>query len=110
MRDAEARERLAEAEANATRMVAEAAAGAGVEALRYFISDKYVRAFERLAESPNQKLVLVPMESAGLAGGIVAALELLRGPPGAGPPAGAAAVARPAPAAPPPAGNPWTTG
>ncbi len=109
MRDAEARERLALAEANATRMVAEAAAGAGMEALRYFISDKYVRAFERLAESPNQKLVLVPMESAGLAGGIVSALEILRGPPD-GTPAGGT-VARPRPPAPPaPPGNPWTTG
>lgn len=109
MRDAEARERLALAEANATRMVAEAAAGAGMEALRYFISDKYVRAFERLAEAPNQKLVLVPMESAGLAGGIVSALEILRGPPD-GAPAGAA-TARPRPPAPPaPPGNPWTTG
>jgi len=111
MRDAEARERLALAEANATRMVAEAAAGAGIEALRYFISEKYVRAFEKLAESPNQKLVLVPMESSGLAGGIVSALEILRGPPEAAPPGGAAP--RPRPPAPPAAqgpGNPWTTG
>jgi regulator of protease activity HflC (stomatin/prohibitin superfamily) len=109
MRDAEARERLAEAEANATRMVAEAASGAGLEALRYFISDKYVRAFEKLAESPNQKLVLVPMESAGLAGGVVSALELLRGPPGPEP-AGGAPRSRPTPPATPQAGSPWTTG
>lgn len=111
MRDAEARERLALAEANATRMVAEAAAGAGMDALRYFISDKYVRAFERLAEAPNQKLVLVPMESAGLAGGIVSALEILRGTSGADPSGGAPSVPPrpPAPTA-PPAGNPWTTG
>jgi regulator of protease activity HflC (stomatin/prohibitin superfamily) len=112
MRDAEARERLALAEANATRMVADAAAGAGMDALRYFISEKYVRAFEKLAESPNQKLVLVPMESAGLAGGIVSALELLRGPPD-GAPSGAPPAPRPRPPAPPAAqgpGNPWTTG
>ncbi|MFN7000428.1 SPFH domain-containing protein [Elioraea tepidiphila] len=108
-RDAEARERLALAEANATRVVAEAASGAGMDALRYFISDKYVRAFERLAEAPNQKLVLVPMESAGLAGGIVSALEILRGPPDGAPPGGAAARPRP-PAPPAPPGNPWTTG
>lgn len=103
MRDAEARERLALAEANATRMVAEAAAGAGIEALRYFLGEKYVRAFERLAESPNQKLIVVPIESAGLAGGIVAALEILRGPP--------EAQARPRPPTPPdPRVNPWTPG
>ncbi|MBR0646292.1 SPFH domain-containing protein, partial [Plastoroseomonas hellenica] len=78
-RDAEARERSAEAEANATRMVAEVAAGSGVQALQYFIADKYVKAFEVLAGNPAQKLVLVPMESTALAGGITAALELLRG-------------------------------
>ncbi len=88
MRDAEARERLAEAEANATRMVAEAAAGSGADALRYFISEKYVRAFEALAANPSSRLVVVPMESASLAGGIAQAMELLR-VPGTGAPPGA---------------------
>jgi len=78
MRDAEARERLAEAEAKATRLVAEVAAGAGADALRYFISDKYIKAFGELAGNPAQKLVIVPMESSALAGGIVQALEMLR--------------------------------
>jgi len=82
-RDAEARERLAQAEANATRLVADAAAGAGDTALRYFIAEKYVAAFAILAANPAQKLVLVPMESVALAGGVVQALELLRGPPAA---------------------------
>lgn len=77
-RDAEARERLAEAEANATRMVAEASAGAGTDALRYFIADKYVKAFEAMAANPASKLVVVPMESSSLAGGITQAMELLR--------------------------------
>jgi regulator of protease activity HflC (stomatin/prohibitin superfamily) len=86
MRDAEARERLAQAEAAATRMVAEAAAGAGESALRYFIADKYVKAFEAMGTNPANKLVIVPMESAGLAGGIAQALELLRVPGVAPPP------------------------
>jgi regulator of protease activity HflC (stomatin/prohibitin superfamily) len=99
MRDAEARERLAQAEANATRMVAEAAAGSGADALRYFISEKYVRAFEALAANPSSRLVVVPMESASLAGGIAQAMELLRSP-GAGTP----------PPAAPTGGSPWTRG
>jgi regulator of protease activity HflC (stomatin/prohibitin superfamily) len=103
MRDAEARERLAEAEANATRMVAEAAAGSGVDALRYFVAEKYVKAFEALASNPSSRLVVVPMESAALAGGITHALELLR-LPGAGGAPGAA----PPPAV--PGGNPWNRG
>jgi regulator of protease activity HflC (stomatin/prohibitin superfamily) len=86
MRDAEARERLAQAEAAATRMVAEAASGAGESALRYFIAEKYVKAFEAMGSNPANKLVIVPIESAGLAGGITQALELLRGPGGAPPP------------------------
>ena len=55
LRDAEARERLAEAEARATEMVAQAAAGAGEAALRYFIADKYVKAFEGLDVEPVQQ-------------------------------------------------------
>lgn len=83
MRDAEARERLAQAEANATRMVAEAAAGPGADALRYFVAERYVKAFEALAASPNSRLLIVPMESAALAGSITQAMELLRQPGGA---------------------------
>ena len=109
-RDAQARERLAQAEAAATRMVGEVAAGAGEQALRYFISERYVKAFEALAANPSSKLVVVPMESAALAGGIVQALELLRAP-GAGRPGGGTSGGG---AAPPPAalpgGGPWNQG
>jgi len=103
-RDAEARERLAEAEGNATRMVGEAAAGAGADALRYFIADKYVKAFDHLAQNPAQKLVIVPMESAALAGGITQALELLRGTgrDGDGPPSPPRPPAPPRSPPPPP--------
>jgi regulator of protease activity HflC (stomatin/prohibitin superfamily) len=76
--DAEARERLARAEAEATRMVAEAASRQGEPALRYFIADRYTRAFQAIAASPNARVVIVPMESAGFVGGIAQALEILR--------------------------------
>jgi regulator of protease activity HflC (stomatin/prohibitin superfamily) len=102
-RDAEARERLAEAEAKATRMVAEVAAGAGTDALRYFIADKYVKAFDTLAGNTAQKLVIVPMESSALAGGIAQAMELLRAPDGQAPPR-PRPPANPAPEVP----SPWT--
>jgi len=93
----------------ATRSVAEAARDGGEAALRYFISDRYIQAFQAIAASPNTRLVVVPMEAAGIAGGIVQALELIK--PGAAPlasPGPAAAVAGPARAAPsvfPPAGS-----
>jgi regulator of protease activity HflC (stomatin/prohibitin superfamily) len=124
LRDAEARERLAEAEARATEMVAQAAAGAGEAALRYFIADKYVKAFEGLASNPASKLVVVPVEASALTGGVTAAMELLRSG-GSGGPFGDGSrplPARPAggppqpPAAPPPATSslpgvgPWNQG
>ena len=128
-RDAEARERGAQAEAEATRMVAAAASGAGGDALRYFVAEKYVTAFQAIAASPTSRLVIVPMEAAGLAGGVTAALELLRQPSSSGPSGaggwGAGDAPRPAPPPAPmgyaplppgtatsatPRGNPWTAG
>jgi regulator of protease activity HflC (stomatin/prohibitin superfamily) len=102
VRDAEARERLAQAEANATRMVAEAAAGSGGDALRYFVAEKYVKAFEALAANPSSRLVVVPMESASLAGGIAQAMELLRAP--------GTLPAVPPPQPPSGGSSPWTRG
>ena len=65
-RDAEARERSAEAEAKATSMVSEAIAKGDVAALNYFIADKYIKAFGQIANSPNQKVIMLPMEATGM--------------------------------------------
>ncbi len=105
-RDAEARVALARAEAEATQMVSDAATHHGQAGLRYFIADRYVRAFQALASAPNTRLVVVPMESAALAGGIVQAMQLLRGgddgpPPGSVPPAAMHGPAPPPPEPPP---------
>ncbi|HMM92942.1 SPFH domain-containing protein, partial [Bradyrhizobium sp.] len=62
-RDAEARERLAEAEAKATQMVSESIAKGDIAALNYFIADKYIKAFGSFAESPNQKILMIPVEA-----------------------------------------------
>ena len=78
IRDAEARIALAEAEARATQLVSEAASKYGTAGLQYFIADRYVRAFQSIAAAPNTRLVVVPMEAAGLAGGIVQAMQLFR--------------------------------
>ena len=76
--DAEAREREAEAEARATEMVSVAIAKGDVNAINYFVAQDYVRAFEALAKSPNQKTIIVPAELSSLAatvGGLSALLE-----------------------------------
>ena len=77
-REAEARERLAEAEAKATEMVSNAIANGDVQAINYFVAQKYVEAFEKLATAPNQKFVLMPMETSGIIGSIAGIGELAR--------------------------------
>lgn len=77
-REAEARERLAEAEAKATQMVSDAIAGGNVNAINYFVAQKYIEAFKALAEAPNQKFVMMPMESAGMIGSLGGIAELAK--------------------------------
>jgi len=77
-RAAEARERSAEAEAKATELVSTAIAQGNVQAINYFVAQKYIEAFKALAESPNQKFVLLPMESAGILGSLAGIAELAK--------------------------------
>ncbi|WP_292053138.1 MULTISPECIES: SPFH domain-containing protein [unclassified Brevundimonas] len=76
-RDAEAREREAEAEARATEMVSNAIAAGDVNAINYFVAQKYVEAFAQLASSPQQKTVIVPSEMSALVGTIAGVGELV---------------------------------
>jgi regulator of protease activity HflC (stomatin/prohibitin superfamily) len=77
-RDSEARERSAEAEARATQMVSEAIAKGDVQSLNYFIAQRYVDAISKFADSPNQKLVLMPLEASGVIGAIGGIAELAK--------------------------------
>ncbi len=77
-RDAEARERSAQAEAKATEMVSQSIEAGNVNALNYFLGQKYIDAFAQLASGPNQKFVILPMESAGLLGSIAGVAEMTR--------------------------------
>jgi regulator of protease activity HflC (stomatin/prohibitin superfamily) len=76
-RDAEAREREAEAEARATEMVSNAIAAGDVNAINYFVAQKYVEAFAELARSPQQKTVIVPAEMGALVGTIAGIGQLV---------------------------------
>ncbi|MBL4762673.1 MAG: SPFH/Band 7/PHB domain protein, partial [Gammaproteobacteria bacterium] len=67
---AEARERSAEAEAKATAVVSKAVAEGDIQALNYFIAQKYVDAISKFGESPNEKLVFMPLESSSIIGAI----------------------------------------
>lgn len=77
-RDAEAREREAQAEAEATRVVSEAVAAGSVTAINYFVAQRYVGALEKLASAPNQKVLMLPVEAAGVIGAIGGVAEIAR--------------------------------
>jgi len=77
-RDAEAREREAAAEASATTAVSEAIAKGDVNAINYFVAQKYIEAFAELARSPNQKTVIVPADFAGITGSVAGVGELIK--------------------------------
>jgi regulator of protease activity HflC (stomatin/prohibitin superfamily) len=76
--DAEARERSAEAEAKATTMVSEAIASGDVQAINYFVAQKYTEALRALAASPNAKTVLMPLEAASLIGSVAGIAEIAK--------------------------------
>jgi len=95
-RDAEARERLAQAEAKATTMVSESIASGDIAALNYFVADKYMKALTGLAESPNQKVLIMPIEATGVLGSLAGIAEIAKATFG-----GDGQSPRPSPAAPP---------
>lgn len=68
--DAEARERSAEAEAKATSMVSEAIAAGDIQAVNYFVAQKYTEALRDIASSPSSKTVMIPLEAASLIGSV----------------------------------------
>jgi len=77
-REAEARERLAEAEAKATELVSQAIAGGDVRAINYFVAQKYTEAIGKLASADNQRVILMPLESASLIGSLGGISEIAR--------------------------------
>lgn len=76
--EAEARERSAEAEANATRMVSEAIAKGNMQALNYFLGQRYIEALQGIVTSPNQKLLMLPMDTANVAGSLAGIAEIAK--------------------------------
>ena len=77
-RDAEARERSAEAEAKATQVVSDAIASGNINAINYFVAQKYIEALQQIGSAPNNKLVLMPLEASGVIGSIAGITEIAR--------------------------------
>ncbi|MCB1874762.1 MAG: SPFH/Band 7/PHB domain protein [Chromatiales bacterium] len=78
-REAEARERLAEAEAKATMMVSQAIAKGDVNAINYFIAQKYTEALKEIASANNQKVIMMPLEASSLIGSLAGIVEVAKG-------------------------------
>ena len=69
-REAEARERLAEAEAKATMMVSQAIAKGDMQAINYFVANKYIEALTTIGSAENQKVMFLPLEASSVIGAI----------------------------------------
>ncbi len=77
-RDAEARERLAEAEGKATTLVSRAIAEGDIQAVNYFVAQKYIDALEAVASANNQKVIFMPLEAASVIGAIGGIAEIAK--------------------------------
>jgi len=76
--EAEARERAAEAEAAATNMVSKAIAEGDIQAINYFVSQKYIEALTEIGKADNSKLVLMPLEASSVIGSIAGIAEIAK--------------------------------
>ncbi|AWS52630.1 MULTISPECIES: SPFH domain-containing protein [Providencia] len=74
---AEARERAAEAEAKATQMVSEAIAAGDMQAINYFVAQKYTDALTSIGSAENSKVIMMPLEASNLMGAIGGITELI---------------------------------
>jgi len=77
-RDAEARERLAEAEARATLVVSEAIAKGDIQAINYFVAQKYIESLKEVASAENSKIVFMPLEASSVIGSLGGIAELAK--------------------------------
>ena len=76
--DAEARERAAEAEARATEMVSKAIAEGDIQAVNYFVAQKYVEALGQIGSSSSSKVFMLPVDAAGVMGAVGGVAEIAR--------------------------------
>ena len=56
-------------------MVSNAISSGNVQAINYFVATNYMKALEAIAKSPNQKIIMMPLEASsviGTLGGIAA--------------------------------------
>ena len=59
-------------------MVSVAIGSGNVAALNYFIAEKYLKAFGELAKSPNQKVLMLPIEATSVLSSLAGIAEIAK--------------------------------
>ncbi len=77
-REAEARERQAQAEARAVHVVSQSIAEGNVNAVNYFVAQKYTEALQNVASADNQKIIMMPLEASSLISSLAGIGEIAR--------------------------------
>lgn len=73
----EARERAVEAEARATQMISDAIAAGNIQAINYFIAQKYTDALQKIGSASNSKVIMMPLDASNIMGAIGGIAELI---------------------------------
>lgn len=76
--EAEARERQAAAEAKATEVLSYAISQGDLQAVNYFVAQKYIDALGKIAAADNQKIVLMPLEAGNVIGSLTGIGEIAK--------------------------------
>ena len=77
-REAEARERSAAAEAMATKLISDAIAQGDPKSLSYFLGQQYINALQGIVTSPNEKLLMLPVDTTQVMGTVAGISELVK--------------------------------
>ena len=59
-------------------MVSQAIASGNVQAINYFVANNYIKALEALAQSPNQKILMLPVDATSILGSIAGIAEIAK--------------------------------
>jgi hypothetical protein len=57
-------------------MVSEAIRDGNVQAINYFVANNYMKALEGIAKSPNQKILMMPLEASSVIGSLAGVAEI----------------------------------
>jgi regulator of protease activity HflC (stomatin/prohibitin superfamily) len=59
-------------------MVSEAIAAGDIQAINYFVAQKYTDALQKIGSANNSKVVMMPLEASSLMGSIAGIAELIK--------------------------------